>query len=710
MSDPTRGGALDAAWDTPGSALDGAWGDEAPKKAKPTGGVAKRIAGILASGGQGALANFGDEVAGVFGGAAETVQNAGHNLVTGDHRPVDFNASRKRIQQTTRDQLKEYSTEHPVESTVAQIAGGIAPALASGGASVAGRLGLTGLKAAATEGAAYGAAAGAGGSDGDLLDRAKSGLTGGLLGGALGTAGGVAVKGAGKLAEGLRSLMTPVSEKAGAAADDILAQAAQREGGLRTLARNAVQDKAVGFSVPVVGTSGGKGIEDLSWLAANTPSPAQNAFVGALSHTQGELRPVLERGLEKAAGVSGNAYRKVQQIEGQQALSANRLYGAANAAPPVDAPHILDQIKSEPAMLDAVERTVQGLGDKATQAEHDVLAYLRGSDEVAPGIDIGHLKAQGYNDGMIAKLAEQAGQQAPPPPPIPVRLLNEMKKGLDDLTGSLLAKDQNFTRMDAGRIRDKMGSVLDEVDTEVPEYAKARSVFQNDASRLDAVKAGQGALTQRPERIADEVGGKVDLTDEPFSRPLPTQNKGDYKLGLVDAAKLQLAEKAKTRLPNYTGSVLGDGAPIDRINAGLEGGAASFAPVRASAKRVESTIQRALGGSSTGRNLATAKVGEEFTPADALKLIESPRRAVFNFLGRLSTKQRASFHTALANELAERLTVDPTGAAGVALFKRLQSVLDSKSAAAVKVLADKAAKTMRITGRLSGQAAGAVAR
>lgn len=638
-------------------------------------GIAQRAYPLV----KGGTANFADEVAGAIGALSQG---------SSYQSPAQFVKNYQTSRQDYLAHEQGFIKQHPVESATEEIAGGLLPMIGGGGISeaVLPRVGAavpTGIRGAATEGALWGALSGAGGGDGTanrLGHAVAGGIGGGILSGGLSAAGKIG----GAAGGALKSVLTPTAQKASQAADIVLAHQADADGGLQALLQRAVSDRAVGAE-PLVATSGGKGVNDLAWLSANIPSQNRQGLIDALERAKSFERPMLESSLEEAAGTSPtSAYRSGQTIANQQAISANRLYGIAEKAAPITDPEITRTIIQEPELLNAMQRTLKGLGQAATPEEQkavQAMQFLAANPNVP-----------------VQALAQ----------PIPIRLLNEMKKGSDDLIQSLLAKDQSFTQLDANRIRGAMGAILDRADAQSPEYAAARRVFQADASRLEAMGAGQGLISKRPELIADEVAGRIPLeTGMSFPRPLSAQNTPDYLRGGIDALKQQMAEKAKTRLPNLTSQVFGEGEPIDRVRALLGGdGSATLEPAIDAARRLESTYGRAFGGSSTSGNEAVKMTADEFTPADLMKFFESPRWAAYNFLSKMSRGQRASFQSALSSELAQRLATDPTGQAGHELVGRLQGLLDQNSLAAVIVRAQKSAKNMRLLGAITGRLAG----
>jgi hypothetical protein len=137
---------------------------------------------------QGLTFGFADEIT----GAAE----AAYGGLTGDER--DFLERYRQATDESRAAYKAAEESSPVISMVGNVVGGLAPAIISGGTSLAPKVGATigqKIASAATAGALSGAVSGAGTSESaDLTGMAKDAIMGAVGGGVLGGAAGVGGK------------------------------------------------------------------------------------------------------------------------------------------------------------------------------------------------------------------------------------------------------------------------------------------------------------------------------------------------------------------------------------------------------------------------------------------------------------------------------------------------------------------------------------
>lgn len=153
--------------------------------------------GLVNAGSKGASLGFNDELAGAAD--AFSPSGIGEAIATGKNPVARYKDTRDAVRGSEHD----FEAQHPIASTVAEVAGGLVPAVFSGGAGLAAR----GLKGAVAAGSALGGLSGFGGAEGDIGEQAKSAgkgaALGGLLGGAAATAGRLPIVGslAGKLAD-----------------------------------------------------------------------------------------------------------------------------------------------------------------------------------------------------------------------------------------------------------------------------------------------------------------------------------------------------------------------------------------------------------------------------------------------------------------------------------------------------------------------------
>lgn len=169
---------------------------------------------------QGATFGFGEEIGAAALSPLETLrakvseyisgtpENVDKQLreqgFTGDIQSQDIIDKYKELRDTTREANKAAQEANPWTYGIADVAGGVLPAIATGGGTAAAQVGTTlgrqATKQAAKTGAKYGAASGLGYGESDLTEGDISGAAtdvaiGGVLGGALGAATPAIVKG-----------------------------------------------------------------------------------------------------------------------------------------------------------------------------------------------------------------------------------------------------------------------------------------------------------------------------------------------------------------------------------------------------------------------------------------------------------------------------------------------------------------------------------
>lgn len=252
----------------------------------------------------GLLGNYWDEA-----GAAI---DAGLKPLTGDFGNPGSNAETfsQRYEENlaaNRAALKAGGEQYPVASTAAELAGGIIPAIATGGAAAPATLGGAVARGALT-GGVYGAVYGSGGAEGDLTDRLKEGAQGAAIGAALGGVVPAAIAG--------------VSNVAKRAADS----GAARLG-------NDVAESSPANSASLVPGGGGQPVTNAADEATQAIVKAANAPKSAQELAQGELAAVVnpQQSVIDAAARLGVDGLTPAQVSGSQAY--RNIEGALSAIP-----------------------------------------------------------------------------------------------------------------------------------------------------------------------------------------------------------------------------------------------------------------------------------------------------------------------------------------------------------------------------------------
>lgn len=630
----------------------------------------ENVFGVGANALKGGLASFDDEAAGLLGALAQGSSYTGKFS-------RNYHASKADWAKHEQD----FTDAHPKTAVAAQIAGAIAPAVVSGGGSLTARLGLTGLKAMLAEGAAYGAAQGVGEDDGDLLSMLKSGAKGAATGAAGAGALGVAGKAGSTVWNVGKGLVTPAAKRAATSGVELMAKMAEQgKGGLAQMLANAASDASVGAK-PLFATAGGEGINDLAWLAGNTPSKGRQTLLDVLTDAKSAERPMLAGQLRKAADAGDeSAYKLAQRIDKTRGVRAAKLYDRAEAAPAIHDTEIYKIIGQHPELQEAAQGVLRSLGERATpeeQAAGQAIEYLAKN----PNVD-------------ASSIAQ----------PIPIRFLNLFKQATDDVVRARSMQGvgdgakATFGRLDKVRVQDALNDILGRGDQLSPEFAAARADYAAHSKQLSALDAGSNALKKRPEQVADELAGNVPLDpDGPYDDVITEATKPLYKQGGVSAMVDRMADQAKSPHAVFTKDLAGEGTRNERLVSLLgDEGRAKLEPALDAARRVEATDARVFGGSSTVKNANVKEVvNQQFTPADAMQLLEAPKRAVYHILSRFSKVQRESFAEALGDTLAQHLATDPNSPAGAALVAKMRQVLDEQSVEAILARAKSRARIGR---------------
>lgn len=292
--------------------------------------------------------------------------------------------------------VKASEDQHPALNTLGGVAGAIAPALLTGGASLAGTgarasLAATSAKSAAL-GAAQGGAYGFGSADGDVSDRLAEGGTGALLGGAI---GGAAPSAIGLLSGTVRKL-TPerfLPSRSSASLEDALpgsgtgGSGGPFAGGAATgVASTTETGPAIVAAARANGRNGDAAIDDLAALANPDPRILQAAQDLDLDRNLTPAQFAQNQSfLEKAQGlasVPGSAAAVEQQLTHQAlARRADKLiddYGGTT-----DKSRFSDDFRNE--SVDTIRQLEKGSSDLYGQVKQAIPADARASADNSLG-------------------------------------------------------------------------------------------------------------------------------------------------------------------------------------------------------------------------------------------------------------------------------------------------------------------------------------
>lgn len=317
-----------------------------------------------------------------------------------------------------RDYIKASEDQHPALNALGGVAGAVAPALLTGGASLAGNgvrasLAATSAKSAAV-GAAQGGAYGFGSADGDISDRLPEAGTGALLGGAI---GGIAPAALGTLSAAARKV-TPdrfLSGRSSASLEDALPSANPSAGGGATggpiaeAFSTAEAGPAIVTAARATGKNGAAAVDDLAALANPDPRILQAAEDLGLERNLSPAQFAQNQSfLEKAQGLASipGSPAAVEQQLTHQALArrADKLiddYGGAT-----DKSRFSDDFRNE--SVDTIRQLEKGSSDLYGQVKQAIPTEARTSADNS----LGYLKSRLQEVNGDSSLLSSAEQRA----------------------------------------------------------------------------------------------------------------------------------------------------------------------------------------------------------------------------------------------------------------------------------------------------------
>ena len=362
------------------------------------------------------------------------------------------------------------------------------------------------------------------------------GATGGLVGGPVGALSGAAAGGAGQevanmgggdLAQllaslGLGGLVAGLSGvaarsptgKAGKILDQRIAKEGDVPAQVRGQARQAAQGQALdaqadrmfagdmGAEAPAPTMSSGRELlgrpgQELAMQAASEGGPAGRQVVAqAEQQAKGVTRRFLQQMTQRLGG-RGDVNME-QQLSKDQSAATKPLYDAVeNKTVKVD-----DELR---AWLDFpdVDR-VYAAGAKAYDTRPAEANGVKTPRKPLPSLR--------DETGAIRK-------------ELPLAALNQLKKGLDDLTTSKAGSAQEIPREQSAAIQSRLVPIRNLIDRQVPEYRVARETAQRFEQNKNALRIGQEFFKSKA--TDDEIGRSVSTMDG--------EQKGYLKAGLADA-------------------------------------------------------------------------------------------------------------------------------------------------------------------------------
>lgn len=531
---------------------------------------------------------------------------------------------REQVLSEMRGDAQAAKQQNPGSYLAGQIGGGVAQAVATGGAgfgSAAARGGAGLGKVAlgsAIDGSLYGGAYGSGSADGDLTDRLEGGAfgagTGFLLGGALPVAVAGIKAAASPIIAPLMARLKPqdyankalqtIAQRSGSSADDIAA----------ILTRAQADDQGMFTVADALGHQGGRA---LSTVVRN-PNDARQQIVDALVSRQMGQGERLSNALAEGFGATDTAAQRAASLTAQRTAEASTNYGAARAG--------------------------AGMVDPTA-------AIAAADDFLTPGAT--RIMSPGNNiaDDSIEAAVRRARSY-----------LTDGNSVLTDFSAALRSKQEIGAMIEGAKpavqhqlipIRNALDDALEQAS---PDYAAARNVFRQQSRAIDAIDAGTQAASGRT-RAADNIAQ--------FGNMTPDQQAA-FRAGYVDPfiartegmAVAPTTNKARPLMTTKTGQEFPEFA--------VPGQADKLGNRIAREQQMFETSNAALGGSKTADNLADAAEMAKFDPSVMAKLFSGrPVAAVMEAVTKLINEGKGMPAGVLERVGQALMTTDPATARAV---------------------------------------------
>jgi len=429
-----------------------------------------------------------------------------------------------------RASLAAFREQHPVASTAANI-GGAALALPAG---VAGALGRGGLTAGAAFGAGAGGLAAAGEAEGGLGERlaaAPIGAAGGTLLGSIAgpltrvvgrgiTRAGRAIRGAvgapeALIARGVRATGETFQRAASripgspaSAARRLIADALVKDGKpLGALAREAERRSAQGVPTTLADL-GGDHLFGLATTAQQMRGPLQSQFAAALAGRQAGAGERLLTELGKATKVGlRNAYELGDELAAMRLTEADPLYRQAFA----------ETVELTPTLQKMLRSPVW----RRAYMEGRAIAQQEDAAGIARGLKVPPLPKKGAPEEEALTM-------------LPVRGLDYMKQGLDNIVEVTARKGKPLPNKIVRALRTRLSEALQEIDAQVPVYGQARATWRGYSESIDALTLGREGFRRKPsEVVAREIAKLRTPTEREMYRIGAIQDISDAVHGLT---------------------------------------------------------------------------------------------------------------------------------------------------------------------------------
>lgn len=644
----------------------------APSKPK-TDGTPLVGLGAAESGLQGLLGGFADEIGGAGNATINSILHP--TTASGNQWKSDYEEYRD----VGRGLDKGYAQAHPIAHGVAELTGGVLPAIATGGAAEGGLLARMGIGAAT--GAAFGGVNALGNAEGtptqQLQTTVKALPASAILGGmipALGSAGGSLIaKLFGNSADQNALAKIATALKQDQITPDMLAQRGDEAAQITPQALDMLaQNRGMTPTQPspmIAADLGGKNMAGLVRWATSHPSTFKDQFITDL---EGRNAGQFDRIVQGANQATGNQYPNVtaarDALEATRSANAATNYPAAYAQGPYGGP-VLDQAMQSPAFAKAL-----GIGQKLADQDDIVQALKNGSSapavattsSAAPAID--RLSPEIANDPKMMAFLQQKGflpqnaSSSPSSSGVSIKALNFAKQYLDQGISRGFDASGGFDHTTATVTRDLLQQVLADAKGKVPALGNAIDTYAADSKPLNALDMGQQALRLPPDELSQAT------------QAMNPQERQGLVAGAMDALKNKGASVADKS--DLSAQFLSNPAMRQRFQAitPTSQGFDQLMNLRDQEQSMARTLKAAIGGSDTERNRLLSGAMNTVTGPDIAVAPISMRRAMMRVAGRLGQRYESAQNSKVADALGPYLQA-PVGSQSFADF--IQSLTES---------------------------------
>jgi len=404
-----------------------------------------------------------------------------------------------------RQEYAQYSKEHPISSTAAEFAGGVAPAVGMmflpgaqpAGAAQLGTSTMGALAKLAALGGATGAVSGAGSAEEG--QRGSGAVSGATLGTILGVGTPVAMRGATGAGRWLRDRLAPTEASISRRAGEKMTQA-MRESDLtpQQIEQMMAKDRAMG--VPGVVANTDAAMADLAEAVAQRTGKGTRKVEKTLTQQKTGARERTYQQVRKGLQ-PGDYYADEESLVKELRGKAKDIYEDAYAHGDVDDPRIVEVLKN-PRFQEFFNKA-RSIAETEGQA-----AKLRGEDPSRFALPELYKPSGKFTDSgaeilELTKLPD-------------VRTLDYIKRGIDATIDSGF-KGQGMSTAEASALRSLRKEFVNAIDENVPAYKAARQSYAGDMEVIDAMRAGMNDFKKLDhEQVIKLVSGMGDAEKAAF--------------------------------------------------------------------------------------------------------------------------------------------------------------------------------------------------